>query len=56
MVKLLSMWREKKYRFETLLLAAYILDKVLAHNIEGVTQSDLTIYMVTSLILAAKIE
>ena len=56
MNKLLGMWREKSYRLETLVLGAYILDRSLAYDIQRVTPPDLILYVVTSLILAAKIE
>jgi hypothetical protein len=56
MSKLLGMWGEKSYRLETLFLGAYILDRSLANDIQRVTPPDLILYVVTSLILAAKIE
>lgn len=56
MHRLLKLWKQKSYRLETLFLAANILDRVLAKDFKMVSKPSMILYVVTSLILAAKIE
>jgi len=54
--RILDLWEHKEYRQETLHLAINILDKVLATTYIPIRKDQLLLYVVTSLIMAAKME
>ena len=59
MGRLLELWEQKTYRMETYFLAVNIFDRILSIKLTQrapVHVSDLIVYTVTSLILAAKQE
>ncbi len=54
--RIYDLWIEKDYKHETLFLAINIFDRILSKTIKVVTCSDLILYAVTSLLIAAKQE
>jgi hypothetical protein len=54
--RILELWTEKAYRLETLFLAINIFDRILSIDLKFVHKSELILYAVTSLIIAAKQE
>lgn len=50
------LWKEKKYRVETLFLAINIFDRVLSHVVSQITPIKISLIVVSCMILAAKIE